>query len=587
MSDRKKNQKTDKALILPDPAKEKKADIFVLLLLFAFGLYMSILYWGHQVVPHFDFNCFASLGRQILSFQLPADYKRVPLVGILQVLLGKLTGADCPEFTGGLLLNAILLPFNVILIFLIAKRFIDRFGALLAVIAIINPQVVQLLTEAIVETTLLFGILLSFYLMIRRSKWVYLAAAATSMVRYEGAVLIAAAFILDMIEGPDAKARIKTFVCSALASVPLAIWAALTVINWKSLGGTYYLKEMGSQSGGKIILMDFIELTWQIVYAPLFMPSVHSGQDAFDMIFNLNMFFSAASFIIGITFAVLKKNWIILAMVLFLFVYLFIHAVHSFMVLRFCMPIVPISLIISAYGLWCLCLYLKRKTAVPDFVVIIFQAFIVLVLICWISILLADMRSIAQLSVRSVSLPYVSIAVSALICIGIVYVKGRKTLLKTITIFLFVCLMILSNQFMLTKVVGNGERDIEFKYLLDWYLENASPDEKMALTVPVILSDLAPKYEKNFIHTQEFEANSPNEFALECYKKNITYVAWDSRMGLTPQSVYYKSWKMSNIAPLAAGRDIGPYQFITQFRVDQRRYLNLYRLRPLPQTAPK
>ena len=142
--------------------------------------------------------------------------------------------------------------------------------------------------------------------------------------------------------------------------------------------------------------------------------------------------------------------------------------------------------------------------------------------------------------------------------------------------------MIVSNQFMVAPVVGNGQRDIEFKYLVDWYIANAKPGEKLVTTVPVILQTMAVKYKDCFIHTDTFDANNPTDFVKECYKKNITYVAWDSREGLMPTDHYYKYWKMANIAPLAAGHDIGPYQFITQIRASQRRYINLYRLKPLP-----
>jgi hypothetical protein len=586
MSDSRKNPKNDLADTAAAVQREKIFSIFVCVLLFAFGIYHSFNYWRHQPVPHFDFNCFASLGRQILSLHLPTDYKRVPLVGILQVLLGKVFGGDCPEFTGGLMLNAILHPFNAVLIFLIAKRFVGKFASLLAVAAIINPQVIQLLTEAIVETTLMFFILLSFYLILRRSKWAYLTASAASMVRYEGVVLIAAAFIIDMLEGQNAKQRIKAFVYAVLASVPMFIWAVLTVINWKSQGSTYYLKEMGSQSGGKIILWDFIKLTWQIVYMPLTMPSLKAQQSTFNMVFGLNQFIAASTFILGLVFAVVKKNWDLLAMVFFLFIYILIHAIHSFMVLRFCMPIVPIPLIVSAYGLLNLLAMLKNKISIPAFVSIVFQVLIIFAALFWATAVAGDVAGFSSHSVKSARLPYIAAAICGLMCAGLIYVKGKRAVMTAITGFMLICLMIFSNQAVILSDVGNGERDIEFKYLLDWYLQNI-PGEKMVLTVPVILQTMAPKYSECFIHTNTFDANSPEDFVAECYKKGITYAAWDSRMGLTPANRYYKSWKMANIAPLAVGRDIGPYQFITQFRVDQRRYVNLYRLRPLSQVQQK
>ncbi|MBU2595980.1 MAG: hypothetical protein KJ757_00225, partial [Planctomycetes bacterium] len=86
MSDRRKNQKNAKLLkeipsvlpLLQTEAREKRVNIFLFCLLLAFGVYQAVIYWAHQPVPHFDFNCFAQTGRQILNFQPISSYKRVP-----------------------------------------------------------------------------------------------------------------------------------------------------------------------------------------------------------------------------------------------------------------------------------------------------------------------------------------------------------------------------------------------------------------------------------------------------------------------------------------------------------------------------
>jgi hypothetical protein len=108
-----KNAKSSKAgpspQLLPQvDNKTKYVDIFLFFLLLLFGIYHAVIYWGHQVVPHFDFNCFAIIGRELLAFQMPCTFKRVPLVGILQVLFGHITGGAYPDLNGGWLLNSIM-----------------------------------------------------------------------------------------------------------------------------------------------------------------------------------------------------------------------------------------------------------------------------------------------------------------------------------------------------------------------------------------------------------------------------------------------------------------------------------------------
>ena len=67
--------------------KEKALNAFILVILLLFGVYLSILYYGHQVVPNPDFTDFVKTGRQLLSWQFPDSYKRAPVLGILQVAL--------------------------------------------------------------------------------------------------------------------------------------------------------------------------------------------------------------------------------------------------------------------------------------------------------------------------------------------------------------------------------------------------------------------------------------------------------------------------------------------------------------------
>lgn len=569
----------DKNLLTDPPqAAEKWLDGFIFALLAAFGIYQSILYFGHQQVPHFDFNCFAAIGRQILSLQVPTTFKRVPLVGILQVLLGYIAGGESPDLRGGWLLNSLLQPGCAVLFWLAGRRIIGRAAAWLAVIMTVNPWVVQLLTEAIVETTLLFCVLATFYLIFRRSNYSYLMAAVTTMVRYEGAALILAAFVVDMIKRKSKSQRIRAFLYSAAASVPLAIWILGTAINWKAEGSTYYLKEIGAASGGKFVLAEYISLVWRVGFYPLFMPPAMTGQKAADIVFGTSQILAAATFVFGCVYGLYRRQWNILALLIFFVPYICIHALHSFVFDRFCMPVSWIGLLICAYGLKSLWEIANKPKKAPALLMVFLQAGLLVAAVCWTAALVPYLGQLAQASRRSVSLPYAAGAVVMIILAAQSLQYGRKFLWKNIVTAAVAILMIVSNQFVVAAVVGNGERDVEFKYLLDWYLTNAKKGERLATTVPIILQTMAPKYADCFVHTANIEGNNPYEFVQGCYKQNITYVAWDSRMGLTPGNRYYTFWHMKNIEPLALPRDIGPYRFIVQLKVNERRYINVFRL---------
>ncbi len=72
--------------------RERNFEIFVAASLFAFGLYHSVLYFGHKVVPISDFPAVIGVGRELLSFKLPSNFKTAPVVGLLQACLSYLVG---------------------------------------------------------------------------------------------------------------------------------------------------------------------------------------------------------------------------------------------------------------------------------------------------------------------------------------------------------------------------------------------------------------------------------------------------------------------------------------------------------------
>jgi len=148
--------------ILKDP------DHFLILASIIFGMALSIIYWGHKPVPNSDFQSFVSTGHNLLAFQAPSSFKRAPGFGLLVASLSHLVGGSHPDLTAGWLINSILYPVISVFLFLVAKPFIGRSAFFFAVIASLNPYCLYMLTDPIVETTLLCLILISFYCILKR-----------------------------------------------------------------------------------------------------------------------------------------------------------------------------------------------------------------------------------------------------------------------------------------------------------------------------------------------------------------------------------------------------------------------------------
>jgi hypothetical protein len=333
---------------------------------------------------------------------------------------------------------------------------------------------------------------------------------------------------------------------------------------------------------GKTGFVKHAKMLWEMGFSHLFIPCIKTESGFVTAIFNANKILVFVSFLFGAVYGLYKRQWKILVLLLFLLPYFWVHAKYPHPVYRFHTTIFAIVMLICIYGLCNFWDLIKGK--LPRSVIILTQFVVSLTAITWVLVLAGYLPQTVSMSKASVSLPYIAILV---VCVASVAGKFayKGSLLTGFVIFALMVLMIVSNQFSVADTVGNGERDIEFKYLLDWYKANAKKGEKLVTTVSSILQIMAPQYKDCFIHTNTFDANNPDDFVTECYKRNITYVAWDSRMGLTPTNPYYKYWKMANIAPLALGKDIGPYQFITRLGTNQGWYINLYRLRYPPPRA--
>jgi len=564
--------------------RERYFEIFVAASLFAFGLYHSVLYFGHKVVPISDFPDLFRVGRDVLSLKIPVRFKQAPVLGMLQFILSKFVGGQNPPLTAGWLLNAILHPFNPVLLWLLGKRIVGKSALWLAAVAIISPWVLYMLTEPIIETTLLFFTLLTFHFIFRRSKWCYLFASITTMVRYEGAALIMAAFVMDMIYYKSKRERIRAFVYSAVASVPMIMWLLGTALAWK--GGTshyfnvLFTKEYADGLAGSVEARTWIvlhmKLLWSVGFRPLFTPYPGAGRDFVDFVWNISKVGAVVGFFFGSVYGLYRRNWNILVLLIFFVPYFLLHAVYPYPLQRFHTNIFWIALFICWFGFQSAWQMINKNQRIPAVIVIVFQILIVITAGAWLFELLPYLPKISTMSPRSASVPYVAIGLAGLrLGVRAFVFKPRFLLQKTVILTVF-ALVVVSNQFMLVRLLGDGQRDKEFTVLAGWFSENAKPGEKLAVYMCGVVRMFAPKHAEYIVGIPK--ADSPSELVDACYEEGITYVVWASREGLNPTHTGYRQLNLhENIVFLVKPESIGPYEFITQLG-SKRGYVNIFRL---------
>ena len=572
-----------------DVAKEKYIRIAAIALLLLFGAYLSWLYFGHQVVPNPDFPGFVRVAESLLAFEAPGNFKRAPVFGLLMVPLSKLMPGLQPVLTAGWLVNAVFYVFNGLLFYLIAKRFIGKSAVWPALLVLINPWTIAMLVQPLVETTLVFFFLLTFFFILRRSSWAYLFAAVATMARYEGVALIVVAFVMDMICAKDNRKRIKALVFAALACVPLGLWvlgmylardtsaSASTGAAIASGAGVDYI---GGFFTGRTVFAKYTGLLWKVAFGPLLMAT---GPEAMSSAAMISKVLVIVSLLVAVVSALYKRKWDVLSLLLFFVIFALIHSFRSTTRERYCMPVAWLVLLMAWYGFQTGLGLLGRAIKPPQWIKSVFQIILAAGFGIWLVSLFQHLSAINPYSQQSVSVPFVGMAVVAVLLALQVFFYRIRILPGRLAMSALVCLMIVSNQFTLVKLAGNGQLDAEFKYLADWYLENAK-GEKIVTTMPSVIRLFAPEYANYFIQPSKIQGETPTEFVQDCYKKGITYVTWDSRIGLSnPNGKYYRLWGIKRIAPLARTDDLGPYEYITQLKASERRFVNIFRLITGPQ----
>lgn len=585
----------------PCPAREKLLDydaaqkrlewVFMGVLL-SIGIYLSVVYFGQKAVPNSDFTAFVQTGKEILHFQMPSSFKRVPVLGILQIAFGKLMFASPhPTLTGGLVLNGVLYTLSIILLYKVARFFVKPTGSFcLGLIAALNPYALAMVVDPIAETAIVFFILLTVYLILKRSWWCYAAGMLASMTRYECFLLIGAALLFDLVTRQGAREKLKAIGAATAASIPMALWLIGTQVTTTSAEQHYFkhFLDVEHRNGFKLL-----ELLWQTTFRPLaqwpqwvtavfvqqptdaaWAEAIVRRYQTFSIAWNI---VTAGFFVLGSVWAVVKKQWPLLgAIVVFWGLYVLVHMSQRVLIDRYTLPVVWLTLLLATYGLVCSLRWLAGH--LPRAAVAALCIVAAVIALVWTLQLAPAIPSTDAVSPASATVVYAGLAAAAIALAIKQRLYRTTTLLPDVCLLCGIGLMVVSNQFSLAMRLGHGTEDIEFRKLAEWHLAHAEEGQRLATTMPGVVNLFLPEAYRHAVHTSWIPGENLAEFAESCRRQAIRYVAWDSRLGMAVNDEYYKSWGLKKIHPLGSGRDIGPFRFAEKIEATPRRFIYVYRV---------
>ena len=292
------------------------------------------------------------------------------------------------------------------------------------------------------------------------------------MVRYEGAALILGAFVADIIHRKDRRDVIWAVAYSFMASLPLAIWLVLTFLTWHGGGSHYfnvffskeYAKGLVESVNGTGILLH-IQLLWQVAFQPLFIPYPGAGAEFVDLFSKLTVLACIVGLVSGCIFAVVRRRWEILMLLLFFVPYFVVHAYYPYPLTRFHTTIFWIALLVAWFGLQSIGGFLAQKARLPWQATLVLKIGVAIAAGLWCVDLVRSFGEAASMSPTSVSMPYVTMLVVGIIIASRVLVEHPIQISRHLCVASMLCLVIASNQFVLVRLVGDGKREIEFKQL--------------------------------------------------------------------------------------------------------------------------
>lgn len=569
--------------------REHGREWIVVLLLLGFGIYQSIIYYQHRPVPSSDFPTFSNTAEPLLRLDLPDSFKRVPMVGFMQIAISRFCPGPYPLLTAGWILNGILHAASVLLLYRVGKHLLGSSAFYFAVLAGINPWILQMVPDPIAETAIVFMTLLTFDFLLRRSRWCYLFAMLASMTRYELTALIMVAFLVDMLLGPGRKERLRAGLLAVLASLPVIAW----VVLWRVYrpGSEHYTGHfINTQTR---VGLGYWKLLWQTTFGPLLqLPAWASvvfgkikltSQQQADAILQavrtleiLVWVITGVGFMFSLIYSALRKNWKFWALFAFWACYVGAHSIKHKTLDRYTIPVIWLTLLFAFYGLRCMGSVIGEKRPWPRLAVIAGQLMALVICLVWAGRLALVLPATVSRSTNSASLIYAAIAVVAIyLAVRAWTDRHRPFLLRSATILALCGLLLISNQFKVVQILGNGEKDTEFMELADWYRENAMGEKMLTAMAPVV-QIFVP--DGKILHLGGDWGKTFPEFIQRCYQRDIRYVVWDSRV--PPQDSYYKAWNLQKVAPLSQPRNVGPFEFVKKIERSSRNYLYIFKLRP-------
>ena len=555
-------QNPDRPVADPEAPSHPRTRVpWVPCILLLFGAAQSLLLFGHQQVPNADFPLFFRLGESLWDLEVPAEFRKAPLVGVLQVGLHRLIPGIDP-LRAGWLLNAVLHPFNLVLLWMLARRFVGSAAGLLAIVVAINSWVLQLLVQPLAETTLTFFTLATFVSALSGSTSTFFFAACASLTRYDGAALILVALAAHWMRNCGARQRLVALGKAGLAGVPITLWMVGTWLRREQATETHYLETAGVMGGEETIagtLAMLVKVSWLVAFKPLLMLSSRTGDGWGDPVLTAAQWLSVIALCAGVLFAFVRRRRELTLLSLYALPYS-LFLLFFWVVPRYCAALAWINLLLALYGIRCGLEPLRRRCGSPG--TVLTSLAVASLAGVWLSRRDEALAHAAGMSPGTWLMPWLAIGAALGIIVVEEFTSGRRrassqsagagrraaVVLRPVAGLVLLSAIAVSHQFSVAQLLKDGRKRVELKQLGSWITDSTVPGQTLLTKEPALVGVFAPDRVADLRHVSSVKGASLHKFFENCARRRIEHVAIHTRIhGTEPPRVRFKAAQVSAI----------------------------------------
>lgn len=535
--------------------KQQTALLMLLFIVFAWhvGRYVNDFY-----VPESDFFDFRDKAITLRGGEWPQDFKRPPLFAAALALTSAAVQGPNRELYAAEALGVLAAVFSFFLVYAIARRFFKSAALFVTWLWAFHPSTLRMAVKPKSEMLVTALILLSFYLFLRQKKAAYIAGFFASLVRYEGALIIAAVAAADFFTLPK---KFKTVVYALLAGVFIVLWTLLQ--SGGGDGANYF-----SYFNGYKPNFAFIKAFWNGLIG--FLPPT---------IFKVGVLCGAMLYTAGLA-ALFRRNRRDAFAVLFFFVgFMLMHIVWPMPNFDYQVIIAWSALLMMSVGasaLWQAVSSYKPAQKIHSLCMTRWATIFALIILLGVTIfLMLQPVTFPQYQVRwSTLLMLFAPAAAAL------WMFHKRTG-RPLAAVLLVAAFFMAADYWMSSTTAAQQHDIryskaEFRKTGEWFAEHYQPGEKLAVEQPNIITYYAGLPDSAFLKLTELPALSPDSLHQWLKQEGVDYIAWLSANRIFATNNAWYQWKMDNrgwntIDFLGSGESAAGFTFIEEISIGPRK----------------